>query len=604
MTKPDTDTKKPSLELLRGELDPPKANEHEAAEGPVETRGVIFPGSPVTALGIEGPLCHYLDRNNQIRTLKKHGLDEIRLLFGGRVDLLTAEYPRMSKGTDVTPPVVIGWKQDEAAAAMVRACFDKGIWKAANRVRGLGAWLDDEGGVVLHCGREILYKGGWHAPGEIDGFVYPLDAPTPHPLDKLEATDKMAAHELLATLNSWQWSRGDIDAYLLLGWLCSAMFGGALKWRPMVWMSGGAGTGKSELQKLIGLIFGKNNLLQPAGATEAAIRQYTGQSTIPVAIDELEPDASSGHVKNVIKLARLASSGGKVIKGGQDHKATEFMVRNSFLFSSVLISSMLDQDISRIAVLKLLALPDGAKPPDLTPAKWERLGQALRRMVLDNWGRYQATFDAYSAALASAGHNHRGRDQFGTLLTLADLVLYDSVPDEARLGNWAKKLSHRMVQDQSEQQTDWQTCLRYLFDQEVKAFRGGNTLTVGTWIGIAAGMDESEDIDKATKLLSSIGLRVLGRKETAQILVANRNDGLSKLFQGSSWFSPDGGSGVWAQSIERIPNATKTGPKRFNMMPSRCTKFPLASIPGLFGEKDLPEAPPPSAQPPDLQDFE
>lgn len=604
-------TQNPSLELLRGELDPPPPNEHEAATEPMKTRGIIFPGSPVTALGVYGPSYYYLDYLGQLAEVKKHDLDRIRGIFGGRVDLLTAEFPRMSKGTETTPPVVVGWKQDKAAEAMVRACTEKGVWNATARVRGLGAWPDDEGGVILHCGDSVYYKGEWQLPGEIDGFVYPSEVRTPRPLSQtITAGDHSPAAELLDTLKSWHWLRGDVDAYLLLGWICSAMFGGALNWRPMVWLTGDAGTGKSTLQEIIGDIFGPNSLLQPAGATEAAIRQYTGQSTIPVAIDELEADAGSSHAKNVIKLARLASSGGKVIRGGQDHKASEFFVKNSYLFSSILVPDMLDQDISRIAVLDLLALKKGSKAPKPSPKKWGRVGRALRRMVLDNWDRLHDTLEAYRGALAATGHSHRGCDQFGTLLALADLVIFDEEPDQARLDAWAEKLSARIVQDQAQQSADWERCLNYLFGQQIDMFRGGEKLTVGRWILVAAGMDDSDEIDKAQRALSSIGLRVYGRKEGAQLAIANSHDGLARLFEGTRWYASSASNGVWSQAIRRIPCSTATSALSFTMVKSRCWKFPLASIPGLFGEDGLPaaaeppEAPHNPLTPHDIQDFE
>lgn len=609
-TKNTTD-QKPSLTLLRDELDPPRGNEHEAAEGPMETRGVIFPGSPVTALGVQGPVYYYLDYLGQLADVKKHDLDRIRGIFGGRVDLLMGEFPRWSKGSDAEGPKVIGFDQAKAAEAMVRACTDKGVWNATERVRGLGCWPDDEGGVIMHCGHTVLYKGEWKLPGEIDGYVYPSDIRTPRPLTEfVDANDQSPAAELLSTLKTWNWLRGDVDAYLLLGWICSAMFGGALRWRPMVWLTGDAGTGKSTLQEIIGDIFGKNSLLQPAGATEAAIRQYTGQSTIPVAIDELEAEADSRRVKDVVKLARLASSGGKVIRGGQDHKASEFLVKNSYLFSSILVPDMLDQDISRIAVLDLLALKKGSSAPKPNPKKWSRTGQALRATVLENWERMHDTLELYRAALAATGHSHRGCDQFGTLLTMADLVLFDDLPDEARLKNWAEKLSARVVQDQAQQSSDWQRCLNYLFGQQLDVYRGGEKLTVGKWIMIAAALDDSDEMAKATHALTQIGIRVYGRKEDAELAIANSHDGLAKLFQGTRWYSSSASNGVWSQATRRVPCATATSALSFSMVKSRCWKFPLASIPGLFGEDGLPEAAEPpeapqkAATPPDLKDFE
>ncbi len=606
-----TDTKKTSLELLRDELDPPAPNEHEAADGAVGTRGIIFPNCPVSALGVHGSVYFYLDYLGQLADVKKHDLDRIRGIFGGRVDLLMGEYPRWSKGTDTTPPKVIGWDQAKAAEAMVRACTDKGVWNAFEKVRGLGAWPDDEGGVILHCGNAVFYKGEWQLPGEIDGFVYPSDIRLPKPLSEaITASEQSPAAELLDVLASWNWMRGDVDAYLLLGWICSAIFGGAMVWRPLIWITGDAGTGKSAAQTLIGQVFGDGALLQATDTTEAAIRQFTMQSTIPVALDEVEAEADPRKLNAVIKLARQAASGGVVLRGGADHNGQAFKSRNSFLFSSILVPPLMDQDISRIALLELLPLPKDSVAPKPDPKKWGKVGRALRTMVLQNWGRLHETLELYRAALARTGHSARGCDQFGTLLAMADLVLHDDMPDQARLDSWAEKLSASVVQEQTEQAADWQRCLNYLFSQELDVFRGGEKLTVGRWILVAAGIEEGEDIDKANRALRSVGIRVYGRKENAQMAIANNHDGLARLFRDTRWHSGSASTGVWTQATKRVPNSTATGAKRFDMVASRCRKFPLKSIPGLFGEEDLPEA----AQPPEaphnpltphnIQDFE
>jgi len=189
-------------------------------------------------------------------------------------------------------------------------------------------------------------------------------------------------------------------------------------------------------------------------------------------------------------------------------------------------------------------------------------------------------------------------------------VLFDEEPDQVRLDAWAEKLSARIVQDQAQQSADWERCLNYLFGQQVDMFRGGEKLTVGRWIMVAAGLDDSDDIDKASRALSSIGMRVYGRKEGAQLAIANSHDGLARLFEGTRWYASSASNGVWAQAIRRIPDATATSALSFTMVKSRCWKFPLASIPNLFDEEDLPEAAkPPEAphnplNPQDIQDFE
>lgn len=587
----------PSLKALKGGLDTPRM---ERAPAPAEAApprdegrggggggrrrrperepGEIYPGCPVQALGVHGKMFFYLDLLGQLHAVDNHTKDRMRALFGGRSDLLMGAWPTWSKGEE---PKVIGWKQEDAAAAMQRACAEKGVWNAFERVRGLGAWPDQDGGVALHCGDAILYGGAWRAPGEIDGYVYPSASRIPKPLD--EAPSAAHASELLGLLETWKWLRGDLDAYLLLGWICGAMFGGAIDWRPLAWITGDKGTGKSTVQKLIRHVMGgEGAILQSTDATEASIRQFLMQSTVPVALDELEAEADNRRAHAVIKLARQAASGGVVLRGGADHVGQEFRARSAFLFSSILIPPLLDQDISRIALLELLPLERGETSPSIEARRWGQVGRGLRAQLLSQWDRLQPTLELYRQALHRAGHDARGCDQFGTLLAMADLAMQASLPDAERCESWASRLSATAIGDQTDQLSDWQRMVAHLMGQHLDMWRGGDRYTLGTWILAAAGLLENPDPIKAQNALPAYGLRVTGRGETARLVMANNHPGLAKLFEGTHWGAGGGQKGVWAQAAKRIPGSTSTGVLRFAGVPTRAYEFSLSSVPDFF----------------------
>jgi hypothetical protein len=175
----------------------------------------------------------------------------VRGVFGGRADLLIEHFPQ-SGGAGKGP----GWSPKDAAGAMMRACADRGVWSPSGRVRGRGAWTDEDGGLVLHCGDAILFRDEWRRPGEIEGPVYPSDLTIPRPLEE-DWREAPAFEQLRDLLASWRWLRDHLDVYLLAGWVCAAMFGGALDWRPLVWITGDVGTGKSTLYEAMRLVMGQ-----------------------------------------------------------------------------------------------------------------------------------------------------------------------------------------------------------------------------------------------------------------------------------------------------------------------------------------------------------
>ena len=58
--------------------------------------------------------------------------------------------------------------------------------------------------------------------------------------------------------------------------------------------------------------------------------------------------------------------------------------------------------------------------------------------MVAGWPRFAATLALYRKALASVGNDDRACDQFGTLLTCADLLLYDELPSVEVLDEWAQ----------------------------------------------------------------------------------------------------------------------------------------------------------------------
>lgn len=562
--------------------------------------GEIWPGCPVTALGVHGKTYFYLDWLGQLRAEQKLDRLTILSLFGGREDLLRDWFPRLSQHQNV-----IGFDQGTASAQLMIACTEKGVWNAFEKVRGLGAWPDDAGGVVLHCGDAVLHKGVWREPGEIDGYVYPSAPRIPRPLEEFASASP--GKQLLDLLDTWHWHREDIDGHLLLGMICAAIFGGALDWRPLVWITGDAGTGKSTLQKLLRYVMGGDGaLLQSSDPTEAGIRQFLMQSTIPVALDEMEAEANGQKIQAVVKLARQAASGGVILRGGADHKGQEFKARSAFIFSSINVPPLLDQDISRIALLELMPLERGRSAPAIEPRHWLKVGRALRTRVIDGWERLHGTLEGYRAALARAGHSARGCDQFGTLLAMADLALFDDLPSAERCDMWAKKLSAAAIEEQTDQSADWQRCLNYLFAQQLDLYRSGERYTVGRWILIAAGWNQSDELHKAQRALASVGMRVYGERESAQLAIANGHDGLARLFEGTHWHAQGAQKGVWAQAMKRVPTAQPTPAIKFDGVVSRARRFALRAIPNFSEDDEMSQAPQAHATPhlpSDINDF-
>src|SRR5262249_29387301 len=160
---------------------------------------------------------------------------------------------------------------------------------------------------ILHCGDLVLAEGRWQPCGMIGRHVYPAHPSTPRPSDVFApAGPKGPAAELRDLFRQWEWRRPDIDPELMVGMVACQVMGGALPWRPVVWICGEGGLGKSALHEVLRQVHGETGAIATADATEAGLRQILKYGSLPVLFDEMEPEGDPQRAAAIIGLARRA----------------------------------------------------------------------------------------------------------------------------------------------------------------------------------------------------------------------------------------------------------------------------------------------------------
>lgn len=561
---------------------------------------------PYKALGTDGDIVYILDANGQCRAMSFKDLTPAGLLslMGRKASSYPYEvWPRLKDDS------VVGWRPELAREQTITDCAAAGVWRPTDKTRGRGAWRGQAGALVLHCGDAVwigpsrervaggadpVEGGKYVKPGIIDGFVYPTDAPTMrlHP----EPVDADDIKQILALIATWRWDREKADPMLVLGWLAAAILGGALDWHPLMWIVGRSGSGKSTFQRMLRETL-PGWLLQSTDATAASLYQTLKYDALPVALDEVESEEHNAKTDAVIKLARHAASGAVVLRGGKDHKASNFKAQSSFLFSSIYMPSMLSQDLSRLAIVQLLELDPTASPPLGDTELIATFGPMLLRRLAQQWPKLDARLEMFRALLGKAGHTQRGQSQFGTLLALADLLLNDEAPhpDNLEDSQELQAIIDTFRADRLEQ-TDITTrdeyaALQMLVGYKPDHYRSGEKLPLMTYIRNVA--DERRkhrrdvgvqpDHDEAGRVLLGCGVRVLGGygKEPAMLAVASRHPELAKCFRETHWCAKPGGTGVWFQALGNLPSAIKPRkPSRFGGPPTKYVAVPLELVLG------------------------
>jgi hypothetical protein len=591
------------------------------------------PGCPVQPLGISSNLdgsqkCYYLDKLGQIVGLEsgnRHGKNAMIALFGEDSWWLEHAFPKWSEPkyegrgaarVMVQESQVIGFDQAEASEALIIECTRRGIFDPAGRLRGRGAHALPGGGLVLHLGDTLaalrpradgkLRKLEYHDTGLHERFVYPAASPIPRPA--AQSVLPRAAIALLGLLGTWNWKRPLLDRRLLLGAIGLGFVAGAVPWRSHVWITGGKGTGKSTLngeQGLVPMLFG-DALFRSGNTSAAAIRQTLKNSTVPVMIDELEPGADNRKVTEVIELARVASSGDKIHRGGQDHQAHEFTLRSSFWFSSINVPPLEASDRSRLALLELKPFPEGAAPPDFSRHDFAQYGRELQRRMIDAWPWLARAKAAYHGALAARRYDSRACDQFATLLACAHALLEDDAPDAADVDELLGDVMPARLAEVSEAASDEETCINTLLTAHVQP-RGRDTRDalselIGRVVAKARAPGDGFEEDGAD-YIEQIGLKVVqprwipaadgkpGRWGCERYApTRSRDDGageapaylavaatthmeLGKIYAGTKWQG-----GVWKQTLARIEGAREVAAVKMARKPTRSVLVPMWAV--------------------------
>lgn len=529
------------------------------------------PNCPVIPLGRDGEMYVFMDSMGQLNRVKRTEWSKktVMDLFAATPNFVYHHWPRFNAKT----LTINGLEVDDAVQALMHACADLGAISIANTVRGRGAWtvgplasMPGQGELVWHGGDGIyrVRQGKLAAagPSAIDGVVYPGRAPILAPWREPVPLDQSPAQEIFGYLKSWNWGRKTLDPVLVLGWIGAGLLGGALPWRPYIFLVGDRGVGKTTLQNLVRAILG-DTLLRTADATAPGIRQMLGADSLPVAVDELEGGADDRRATSILDLARIAASADKAIRGSSDHEAVSFTIQSAFIFSAINPPRMSVADKSRMALITLEKL--GASRSGKEPIIHDQaLGRRLLRALMDAWSPWHDSpgfariFENWRLALREAAMEDRAQMTYGTLLAIAEMMLGPEALEEhglpmaepARLGAWVKD---QTVSERAEQRANWTLCIDRMFAHTIAAWRDGVQPTVGDVIAGYLRDDPNMGKEAAQARLKLVGLTVKedGAGDTRRPYLAvpiSAELGPAKVFEHTQWQA-----GGWNIALKQAP---------------------------------------------------
>lgn len=581
-------------------------------DGPPEPPPAAPPDEPcpVTPLGTRGGQYYFLTPLGQFRAIaasRLNNLGEVAGLFEHRGDWLWAHMPRKNQEGEVT-----GWNGGKARDFLIAQCSIAGLFEPGDRVREQGCWDAGQDRLIVHLGDRLLpveakpYAMGRDpvAAGQVLGpHVYPATAPRDAPaMEDAYATmaafpdgsRENAGERVLADLMRWNFKRGQKDAVLVLGWMGCGFYGGALSWRPAMWIGAKAGAGKTTLRQYIEACLG-DAMVVVTDTTAAALRQMLARQSRAVLVDELENDPNKAmQLQDVVKIIRLSSTRGQggIARGSAEQVATISHIDAVFLAISIRRPPLLPQDAQRIARIELEPLGDrqtaarGQVEKAIAAARDLR-GPLFGRM-LAQWAWYRHLRALGRMKLIEAGRSARFADQYGALYAAAALLLARSI--EGAIGALGSMLADAPEEDlaDQDQEADEAECLKHLLAAEVETWKSGERRQVGELVKQVLAANPAHDDNRA---LRRMGLAVMyGRdaetKHLKWLAVANQHPVLQKVFEGTPWAGKAGASSPWTQSLKRFTGTIAGQLVSFGSVKSRALLILDAYVLEHLGDHD------------------
>lgn len=128
--------------------------------------------------------------------------------------------------------------------------------------------------------------------------------------------------------------RGTMDGWLLSGWYLAQILQSMWTWRPHLWMTGSAGSGKTLMNELFGALSGKLALrCEGQTLSEAGLRQSIGHDAVLVFVDEIEKSQKRDEIIYFIRSA--GRDGGYTRKGTTGQKAVKAKIFHMVFLSSI-----------------------------------------------------------------------------------------------------------------------------------------------------------------------------------------------------------------------------------------------------------------------------
>lgn len=550
----------------------PEAPNMPSPPGDDEHEDELVSNAYFTILGYDGGNYYlFQHEKRQVMDFKKGDFSETGLIELAPINWWEENFPGKE-----------GMNRKQALNWIFRQANARGIYDPT-RVRGRGAWKDKDR-YVFHHGDMLTVDGVATDITRISSaYVYPMARRMPEPAEQMLTAEE--GRHLLEVSKMIRWSM-PASAPLFAGWVMLAPICGALKWRPHIWLTGAAGSGKSTIQRDFASSLTKDICVYAQGnSTEPGIRQHLRADARPVLLDEAESndDKERARMESILAMIRQSSSESQAqtLKGTISGTSMNFAIRSMFCLASVNTNLDKKADIDRLTKL-VIRSPDAFTPEE----HWQKLSDELHKISTDETiaNRLLAralhmlptilkNVEVFTRAAAKKFGSQREGDQFGTMMAGAWSLCSDK---EASLEAAAAMLDRYEWKEHFEDhdQDDAARAIEAVLGAKIRMGTFGD-LTVYELIREcipAYRLMDTLPQKEADAALKRHGIRV--EPQDGVLLFGTSVSNLKSLVEKTSYVTDLRGQ------LLRVPGATRHDDKtmKFNGKGSKCVSIPLGPI--------------------------
>jgi phage/plasmid primase-like uncharacterized protein len=314
------------------------------------------------------------------------------------------------------------------------------------RMRGLGVWEDD-GRIFVNYGAGIYSSQRASCLSNIDPHLGTKNFYKNAPSEQINFDDELTDEESLQIIDAFKYLRlkNPYDFFYITGFIAIANVFQTLEWRPHLWVSAKAGSGKSwTLKQISNLIHFK---LKVKDSSAAGIKQELKYHAKTVLYDEAEPHMPN--VPAVIDFARQCSTKNddKILRGTADGIGLSWEAHACFIMGSITVPKFKQEDDSRFFIIEMDSLKDQTSDEmneieDKFKAI-EKYGKRLLVRMVKNFDVLKMNISICRKLLRARKIGAREADQLAVIMagfimlntkSLVTQAMFDQVFETVRLG--------------------------------------------------------------------------------------------------------------------------------------------------------------------------